>query len=203
LDIGFVPTAQPVGRLIEELNKLPGIGPKSAQRLAYFLLRMSADEARSLAEAILAVKERVILCSECQNITESDPCPICRGDDRDCTRICVVEEPLDILALERTRGYKGLYHVLHGAISPADGVGPDELKIKGLLSRLQGRPVAEVILATNPNLEGEATAMYLKGLIAPLGVRVTRLARGLPFGGDLEYADEVTLARALEGRQEA
>jgi recombination protein RecR len=203
LDIGFVPTAQPVGRLIEELNKLPGIGPKSAQRLAYFLLRMSADEARSLAEAILAVKERVILCSECQNITESDPCLICRGDDRDCTRICVVEEPLDILALERTRGYKGLYHVLHGAISPADGVGPDELKIKGLLSRLQGRPVAEVILATNPNLEGEATAMYLKGLIAPLGVRVTRLARGLPFGGDLEYADEVTLTRALEGRQEA
>ena len=203
MDIGFVPTAQPVGRLIEELNKLPGIGPKSAQRLAYFLLRMSADEARSLAEAILAVKERVILCSECQNITESDPCLICRGDGRDGTTICVVEEPLDILALERTRGYKGLYHVLHGAISPADGVGPDELKIKELLSRLQGRPVTEVILATNPNLEGEATAMYLKGLIAPLGVRVTRLARGLPFGGDLEYADEVTLSRAIEGRQEA
>jgi recombination protein RecR len=192
-----------VGRLIEELNKLPGIGPKSAQRLAYFLLRMSADEARSLAEAILAVKERVALCSECQNITESDPCLICLGSDRDCTRICVVEEPLDILALERTRGYKGLYHVLHGAISPADGVGPDELKIRELLSRLQGRPVAEVILATNPNLEGEATAMYLRGLIAPLGIRVTRLARGLPFGGDLEYADEVTLTRALEGRQEA
>ena len=201
MSFDFVPTAQPVSRLIEEFNKLPGIGPKTAQRLTYYLVRMPKEEARSLAEAILAVKERVSFCSICQNITESDPCVICKGEDRDHTKICVVEEPLDILALEKTRGYKGLYHVLHGVISPMDGIGPEELKIKELLSRLRGGAVEEVILATNPNLEGEATAMYLHRLIAPLGIKVTRLARGLPFGGDLEYADQITLGRALTGRQ--
>ena len=202
MNIDFVPTAQPVSRLIEELNKLPGIGPKSAQRLTYFLVRMPEKEARALAEAILAVKDKLVLCSICHNITDADPCLICRGEGRDKTKICVVEEPLDILALERTREYKGLYHVLHGVISPMDGIGPDELKIKELLKRVEAGGVEEVILATNPNLEGEATAMYIHRLLAPLGVRVTRLARGLPVGADLEYADEVTLTRALEGRQE-
>jgi recombination protein RecR len=194
--------AEPVSRLIEELNKLPGIGPKSAQRLTYFLVRMPEKEARALAEAILAVKEKIILCSTCYNITDSDPCPICCGGERDPTKVCVVEEPLDILPMERTREYRGLYHVLHGAISPMDGIGPDNLKMKELLQRLEGGGVEEVILATNPNLEGEATAMYLHRLIAPFGVRVTRLARGLPYGADLEYADEATITRALQGRQE-
>jgi recombination protein RecR len=198
----FVPTAQPVARLIEELHKLPGIGPKSAQRLAYFLLRSPEEQVRALAEAIIAVKEKIIFCSICQNITESDPCPICRDNGRDRTKICVVEELLDVLALERTKGYNGLYHVLHGVISPIEGIGPEELKIKELLDRLKEGAVREVILATNPNLEGEATVMYLHRQIAPLGIKVTRLARGLPFGSDLEYADEVTLTRALEGRQE-
>lgn len=194
--------ATPMAQLIEELNKLPGIGPKSAQRLAFHLLRAPEAEARALSEAILAVKDRIVLCSICQNISETDPCPLCQGNQRDSTIICVVEEPLDILALERTQSYKGLYHVLHGAISPMDGIGPDDLKIKALLSRLQSGSVEEVILATNPNLEGEATAMYLQRMIEPLGIRATRLARGLPFGSDLEYADEVTLTRALEGRQQ-
>ena len=198
----FIPTAQPVARLIEEFHRLPGIGPKTAQRLTYYLIRMPQDEARALAEAILAVKEKIVLCSTCQNITDSDPCIICSGDGRDRTKICVVAEPLDILPLERTREYEGLYHVLHGVISPMEGIGPDDLKIKELLSRLQDGVVTEVILATNPNLEGEATAMYLQRLISPLGIKVTRLARGLPFGADLEYADEVTLTRALENRQE-
>ncbi len=189
-------------RLIDEFHKLPGIGPKTAQRLTYYLIRMPEEEARALAEAILAIKDSIILCSTCQNITDSDPCLICRNDKRDRSQICVVAEPLDILPLERTGGYKGLYHVLHGAISPADGIGPDDLKVKELLDRLKDGEVSEVILATNPNLEGEATAMYLHRLIGPLGVRVTRLARGLPFGADLEYADDVTLTRALENRQE-
>jgi len=202
LDIDFVPTAEPVSRLIDEFHKLPGIGPKTAQRLTYFLIRMPEDEARALAEAILAVKDRIILCSTCQNITDSDPCIICRGEKRDRTKICVVEEPLDILPLERTREYKGLYHVLHGVISPMDGIGPDDLKMKELLARLQDGEVTEVILATNPNLEGEATAMYIQRLIGPLGIKVSRLARGLPFGADLEYADEVTLTRALQERHE-
>jgi recombination protein RecR len=193
-------TAEPVARLIEEFNKLPGIGPKTAQRLTFHLLRMPAEEARGLAEAIVEVKERIGFCSTCFNITESDPCWICRGA-RDRSMICVVEEPLDVLALERTGHYKGLYHVLHGAISPMEGIGPEELRIRELLGRL-GEGVQEVILATNPNLEGEATAMYLTKLLSPLGPRVTRLARGLPVGGDLEYADEVTLTRALEGRRE-
>jgi recombination protein RecR len=195
-------TAAPLARLIDEFHKLPGIGPKSAQRLAYYLLRMPPAEAQALASAILDMKERVTFCSICQNVTEIDPCRICSGDARERTVICVVEEPLDILAIERSSAYRGLYHVLHGAISPMDGIGPEDLKITGLLNRLRSGEVREIILATNPNLEGEATAMYLTRLLRPLGVKVTRLARGLPVGGDLEYADDVTLARALEGRQE-
>ena len=198
----FMPAAEPIARLIEQFNRLPGIGPKSAQRLTYHLLRAPEEEAEGLAEAIKAVREKLSLCSICLNITDSNPCPICRDTERDHTTICVVEEPIDILPLERTRKFKGLYHVLHGVIAPADGIGPEELKIKELLSRLDGSSVSEVILATNPNLEGEATTMYIQRLLAPLGIRVTRLARGLPYGGDLEYADDVTLSRALEGRQE-
>ena len=198
----FLPCAAPVARLIEALHRLPGIGPKSAQRLTYHLIRMPPDEATSLAEAILAVKERIQFCSICQNITEVDPCALCSNSSRNRSAICVVEEPLDALALERTHSFRGLYHVLHGAISPMNNVGPEDLKVAELLNRLKDGEVTEVILATNPNLEGEATAMYLHRLVAPLGIRVTRLARGLPMGGDLEYSDEVTLARALEGRQE-
>jgi len=195
-------TAAPVARLIEELHRLPGIGPKGAQRLAYHLLRATREEAQALAEAIIEVKERIVLCSVCQNITDVDPCLICSDDTRDRTVICVVEEPLDILAIERTRAHKGLYHVLHGSISPMEGVGPEQLKVRELLERLRDGSVREVIMATNPNLEGEATSMYISRLIQPAGVRVTRLARGLPVGGDLEYADDLTLARALENRQE-
>lgn len=202
MNLNYLPTAPPVARLIEELHKLPGIGPKTAQRLAYHLLRSPKEYAQSLAEAIIAVKERVVLCSTCQNITEEDPCLICRNEKRDRTQICVVEEALDILALEKAGNFKGVYHVLHGALSPLDGIGPEDLKIRELLERLKGDGVTELILATNPNLEGEATAMYLHRLLSPLGVRITRLARGLPMGSDLEYADEVTLARAFEGRQE-
>jgi recombination protein RecR len=202
LSLGFVPTAEPVSRLIEELHRLPGIGPKTAQRLAYFLLRAPEEQARALAEAIVTVKEKIVLCSSCQNITEAEPCFFCRDERRDRAKICVVEKPLDVLALERTRNYDGLYHVLHGVLSPMEGVGPADLKIEELLVRLRDGSVREIILATNPNLEGEATAMYLSRLVAPLGVKVTRLARGLPFGGDLEYADQMTLTRALEGRQE-
>jgi recombination protein RecR len=195
-------TAAPLARLIDEFYKLPGIGPKSAQRLAYYLLRMPLAEARTLAEAILEVKEKVILCSTCQNVTEVDPCRVCADEQRDRSVICVVEEPLDILAIERTQSYHGLHHVLHGVISPMDGIGPEDLKVAELLQRLRSGEVQEVILATNPNLEGEATSMYLTRLLRQLGVKVTRLARGLPVGGDLEYADNVTLASALEGRQE-
>jgi len=202
LSTDLMPAAEPIARLIEELNKLPGIGPKSAQRLTYYLLRAPANEVGALADAIKNLKEKMVLCSICLNITDSDPCTICRDEERDRTKICIVEEPIDILPLERTRKYKGLYHVLHGVIAPTDGIGPDELKVNELLSRLNAGLVTEVILATNPNIEGEATAMYLQRLIAPLGIRVTRLARGLPYGGDLEYADDVTLSRALEGRQE-
>ena len=198
----FRATAKPIARLIEEFNKLPGIGPKSAQRLTYYILRASTEEAEALADAIRTIKEKVFLCSTCYNITDSDPCAICQDQDRERSVICIVEEPIDIIPLERTKKYRGLYHVLHGVISPADGVGPEELKTKELLSRLNGGSIAEIILATNPNVEGEATAMYLQRLIAPLGTRVTRLARGLPYGGDLEYADDVTIARALEGRQD-
>lgn len=194
-------TSPAVARLIEAFHKLPGIGPKTAQRLTYFLVRMPAEDARSLADAILAVKDRISLCSSCQNITEEDPCLLCSNPSRDRGQICVVEEPLDILPLERSGKFSGLYHVLHGVISPMNGIGPEELKIRELLGRLKDGQVAEVIMGINPNLEGDATCMYLNGLIAPLGIKVTRLARGLPAGGDLEYADDLTLVRALEGRQ--
>lgn len=189
-------------RLVEELHKLPGIGPKSAQRLAYHLLRSTKDEARLLAEAILEVKERTGFCSNCYNITEANPCPICSDSGRETKTICVVEDPLDILALERTRSYRGRYHVLHGLLSPMDGIGPDDLKIQQLLERVKAGEGEEVILATNPSLEGDATAMYLTRLLRQMSVKVTRLARGLPMGGDLEYADETTLTKALEGRHE-
>ena len=198
----LIPTAEAVYRLIQELNKLPGIGPKSAQRLTYYLLRAPEEQARLLAEAILSVKQRVTLCSICFNVTESDPCLICRSDHRDRSKICIVEQPQDILALEHTKIYNGLYHVLHGAISPTEGVGTGDIRINELMRRLQDGLINEVILATNTNLEGEQTAMYLNKLISPLGIQVTRLARGLPFGTELEYADDVTLTRAIEGRQE-
>jgi recombination protein RecR len=202
LNPDFLPTAKPISRLIEELNKLPGIGPKTAQRLAYHLLQAPPERTLDLADAIVSVKENLKLCSICLNITDADPCGICSDETRDDTRICVVEEPIDIMPLERTRRYHGLYHVLHGVISPSDGIKPEDLRIRELLDRLGITPIVEVILATNPNSEGEATSMYIQRLISPLGIRVTRLARGLPFGGDLEYADDVTLSRALEGRQD-
>lgn len=193
---------RPVARLIEEFSRLPGVGPKTASRLTYYLLRQPEEQSRALAEALVEIKARTRFCSVCYNITEDDPCPICADGTRQTGAICVVEEPLDVLALERTREYKGRYHVLHGAISPVDDIGPDDLRIRELIARAKDPAVREVILATNPSLEGEATAMYLQKQIAPLGVRVTRLARGLPVGGDLEYADETTLARALQGRSE-
>jgi len=195
-------TPRPVMRLVEELSRLPGIGPKTASRLTYFLLRSPTEQALALAEAIRQVKEGTVLCSVCFNIAETSPCSICSDENRDRTQICVVEEPLDVLAVERTRQYHGLYHVLHGAISPVEGIGPEELKIQELLLRAKTGSVHEVLLATNPNLEGEATAMYIARQILPLGIRVTRLARGLPVGGDIEYADQVTLAQALEGRRD-
>ena len=198
-----IPSASPsVARLIDELNKLPGIGPKSAQRLAYYVIRLPAEEAHSLAEAIIAVKEKIIFCSVCQNMTDTDPCPICADPRRDQSQICVVEEPLDVLALERTHCHRGLYHVLHGVISPINGIGPEDLRMKELLPRLDDGLVQEVIIATNPTLEGEATAMYIQRQIANLNVKVTHLARGLPVGGDLEYADELTLSRAFRSRSE-
>ena len=190
----------PVARLVDQFHKLPGIGPKTAQRLTYYLVRMPEEQARELADAVISVKERIVLCSECFNITELDPCAICTSPQRDRTTICVVEEALDVVSLEKTGSYRGLYHVLHGSISPMNGIGPDELKIHPLMGRIEDG-VREVILATNPNLEGETTSMYIHRLLAPLDVRVTRPARGLPVGGDLEYADEVTLGRAIEGRQ--
>ena len=194
-------TAPSVARLIGELNKLPGVGPKSAQRLAYHIIRQP-EEAQALAEAVMGVKERVFFCSKCQNLTDEDPCGVCADPRRDHAQVCVVEGPLDILALERTGCYRGLYHVLHGVISPMNGVGPEELKLKELATRLKESPVTELIIATNPTLEGEATAMYIQRNVTPPGARVTHLARGLPMGGDLEYADPVTLSRAFQGRGE-
>jgi recombination protein RecR len=194
--------APPVAALIEELSKLPGVGVKTAQRLTFFILRSPSDQARRLAEAIMRVKESIIYCSRCFNITETDPCPICSNPNRDQDTICVVEEPLDVLALEKTGIYKGLYHVLHGAISPVDGIGPKDLRIDELLQRVGKGNVREVILATNPNFEGEYTANYIQKELRPFSVRVTGLARGLPMGGDLEYADEGTLGRAIEGRRD-
>ncbi len=199
---GLHPTAEPINKLIQELNKLPGIGPKSAQRIAYYLLRAPEENSRLLAEAILAVKHQITLCSRCFNVTDTDPCSLCLNEQRDRSKICIVEQPQDILALEHTRIYRGLYHVLHGAISPTEGIGARDIRISELLERLKNGSVTEVILGTNPNLEGEQTALYLHQLITPLGIMVTRLARGLPFGTELEYADDVTLTRAIEGRQE-
>jgi len=191
----------PIERLVSELHKLPGIGPKTAQRLAYYLVRISKDDASQLADAIHTVKEKIDFCSECFDITENNPCSICASDNRDKTRICVVEEPLDIRAVEKTRSYIGTYHVLHGAISPMNDVGPDDLRIDALLKRMKLLEVEEIIIATNPNVEGEATALYIQRLLEPFKVKITRPARGLPVGGDLEYADEITLSRAMEGRQ--
>ncbi|MFN3373223.1 MAG: recombination mediator RecR [Chloroflexus sp.] len=194
--------AAPVARLIEEFAKLPGIGPKTASRLTFFLLRAEPKQAQALAQAILDVKEQVGYCRRCFNITVGELCPICRDPSRDQTKICVVEEPLDVLAIERTGAYRGLYHVLHGHIAPLEGIYREDLKIDELLARVRSEPVNEVILATNPNTEGEATAFLLLRDLAPLGVRVTRPARGLPTGGDLEWADPETLGSALEGRRE-
>ena len=193
---------EPVARLIDALQRLPGIGPKTAQRLTFYLLKRSTDEVRELGDALRSMKEKITYCRICFNVTDDDPCRICEDPRRDSNVICIVEEPNDLLAMERTGEYRGLYHVLLGALSPLDGVGPDDLKIRELLARLEGKGTAEVILATNPNVEGEATALYLAKLLRPLAVRITRIARGLPVGGDLEYADQVTLSKALEGRRE-
>ncbi len=194
--------AAPLARLIEALTKLPTIGPKTAQRLAYHILRMSSQDAESLARAILEARAQTRYCSICWNLTDVDPCAICSNPQRTPGIICVVEDPRDVVAMERTREVKGRYHVLHGAISPLDGVGPDDLKIAELLDRVRRERVQEVIVATNPRAEGEATALYLAKVLKPLGVKVTRIAHGVPVGADLEYADEVTLAKALEGRRE-
>ena len=196
------PFEGPVQSLVDELGRLPGIGPKSAQRIAFYLLKAAPEDAKRLARAIVEAKERVSWCRRCFNFAEGELCVYCRDDRRDPTLLCVVEEPRDIVAVERTQEYRGRYHVLLGAISPIEGIGPEQLKIKELLARVGDEGVKEVILATNPNIEGEATAMYLARLLKPLGLRVTRIASGLPVGGDLEYADEVTLGRALEGRRE-
>ena len=193
---------EPLTRLVEELQRLPGIGPKSAQRLAFHMLKAPREQAERLSSAIRELKARVTYCSVCSNITDSDPCAYCRSTDRDQRVICVVEEPQNVSAIEKTREFRGVYHVLMGAISPLQGIGPDELKVKELLARLASGEVHEVILATNPNVEGEATALYLARLLKPLGVRVTRIAMGVPVGSDLEYADEVTMHKALEGRRE-
>jgi len=191
----------PVQRLIDELKKLPGIGPKSAQRLVFHLIRQPEGECRLLSEAILKVKSGLSLCSVCNNITDVDPCRICSNPGRDAKIICVVEEPFNILSIERTGAYRGKYHVLHGTISPMNGVGPDDLKLKNLLERLRGNTVEEIIVATNPTTDGEATALYLARLIKPLNIQLTRIAAGVPVGSDLEYTDSVTLSRALSGRQ--
>ncbi len=192
---------RPIARLIEAFARLPGIGPKTAQRLTFYLLRAPNEVSLELAAALSELKESVVFCSVCFNIADEDPCNICGDGARDHSIICVVEEPLDVLALERARGFRGVYHVLHGALSPMDGIGPDDLKIAPLLTRVRAGDVSEVILATNPNVEGDTTAQYLTQLIRPLSLRVSRIARGLPMGGDLEYADEVTLAQAMENRR--
>jgi recombination protein RecR len=199
-DSGII--VEPVARLIEELGKLPGIGPKTASRLTFFLLRAEEGQSRALAQAILEVKEQVTFCTRCFNITVGELCLICQSHSRDQSKICVVEEPLDVLAIERTGAYRGLYHVLHGHIAPLEGIYREDLKIDELLARVRGEPVDEIILAMNPNTEGEATAFLLLRDLAPLGVRVTRPARGLPTGGDLEWADPDTLSSAMEGRRE-
>ena len=192
----------PVQALIDELGRLPGVGPKSAQRIAFYLLKAAPEDAKRLAGAIVDAKERVSWCRRCYNLAEGDLCTFCRDERRDTHVVCVVEEPRDIVAIERTNEFRGRYHVLQGAISPIEGVGPEQLRVKELLGRISEEDITEVILATNPNIEGEATAMYLARLLKPIGLKVTRIASGLPVGGDLEYADEVTLGRALEGRRE-
>lgn len=197
------PTASPsLARLIQELHKLPGIGPKSAQRLAFYLIRLPDDEAFALADAISGVKQNIVFCQQCQNLTDASPCSICTDPQRNTEQLCVVEDPLDILALERTRCYRGLYHVLHGVISPLNGIGPEQLKLKELFGRMNSDDVKELVIATNPTLEGEATAMYIRRHLAGQGMKITHLARGLPVGGSLEYTDELTLSRAFQGRQE-
>ncbi|NLP45461.1 MAG: recombination protein RecR [Epulopiscium sp.] len=192
----------PITKLIEELAQLPGVGKKTAQRLAFHIIQMPKDQAKSLADSIISAKENIKYCSVCCTLTDTDPCPICSNEKRDKDIIMVVEDPRDMAAYEKTKNYKGLYHILHGAISPMLGIGPSDLKIKELLERVQKNSIEEVILATNPNIEGEATAMYIGKLLKPLGMKVTRIANGVPVGGDLEYVDEVTLSRALEGRRE-
>jgi recombination protein RecR len=194
--------AAPVAKLIEAFEKLPGIGHKTAQRLAFHVLNLSEEKANSIATAIIEAKSKIKYCSICNNLTDIDPCNLCSSQSRDKSLICVIEDPRDVVALERTREFKGYYHVLHGAISPMEGIGPEDIKIKELLARIRTGNIAEVILATNPNIEGEATAMYISKLLKPLGIKTTRIAHGIPVGGDLEYADEVTLAKALEGRRE-
>ncbi|MGI6038505.1 MAG: recombination mediator RecR [Limnochordia bacterium] len=193
---------QPLARLMEELAKLPGIGPKTSQRLAFHIIRLPREEIHSLADALVEAKEKSFYCSQCWNITDRDPCWICADEARRQDMICVVEDPRDVIAMEKTREYKGLYHVLHGAISPMEGIGPNDIKLKELLTRLQSLDIQEIIIATDPNVEGEATSMYIARLLKPLGYKVTRIASGLPVGGDLEYVDEVTLGKALEGRRE-
>lgn len=198
-----IPAASPsLARLIQELNKLPGVGPKTAQRLAYYIIRLPSQEAYDLADAISAVKRNIVYCQECQNLTDASPCSVCTDPRRNRDQLCVVEDPLDVLALERSRCYRGLYHVLHGVISPINGVGPDQLKLKELISRLGSGQAKELIIATNPTLEGEATAMYIRRYLGDRALKVTHLARGLPVGGSLEYSDELTLSRAFQGRQE-
>lgn len=192
----------PLEKLVEQFERLPGIGKKTAGRLAYHVLSRSDAEAKAFADAILEAKEKIHYCKCCQNLTDLELCPVCTDDNRDKSSICVVEDPRDVMAFERTREYNGLYHVLHGVISPMDGIGPDSLHIKELMSRLASDEVKEIIMATNPTVEGEATASYISRLIRPMGIKVTRLAYGIPVGGDLEYADEITLSRALEGRNE-
>jgi recombination protein RecR len=194
--------APPVARLIEEFEKLPGIGHKTAQRLAFHVLDLPVEKTEALAEAIRDAKLKTHYCSVCSNLTETDPCNICGSVKRDHGVICVVEDPRDVVAMERIREFNGIYHVLHGVISPMEGVGPEDIKIKELLQRIREGEIREVILATNPDVEGEATAMYISKLLKPIGIRTTRIAHGIPVGGDLEYADEVTLAKALEGRRE-
>jgi len=194
--------APPLARLIQELNRLPGIGPKSAQRLAYHIIRLPTQEAYDLSEAIQSVKQKIVFCEECQNLTDKSPCTICSNPQRQRNLICAVEDPLDILALEKTRCYNGLYHVLHGVISPMNGIGPDQLKLKELFSRLSSNDITELIIATNPTLEGEATSMYISRYLGPTNVRLTHLARGIPIGGSLEYSDSLTLSRAFQGRQQ-
>jgi len=203
MTIEHIPAAAPsLARLINELNKLPGVGPKSAQRLAYYIIRLPDEEAYDLAEAISAVKRNIVFCQDCQNLTDASPCSICANPHRNREQICVVEDPLDVLALERTHCYRGLYHVLHGVISPLNGIGPDQLKLKELFSRLSNSEVNELIIATNPTLEGEATTMYVSRHLAQSDIKITHLARGLPVGGSLEYSDQLTLSRAFQGRQQ-